>query len=125
MKKLVMAIEGRHLLITRKLTKDEHLKKDTYTGSMSITDWLFTRLPAPHWDIDNYPRAVSNNPQDRIHVYAVEGPWTSAQAKANTIDVYGRRTRARMDLYRCTDGVYIGQPLADLIGVSIFTPLAN
>ncbi|NCF96455.1 MAG: hypothetical protein GWP21_00905 [Euryarchaeota archaeon] len=124
---VIAAVGGRHFLLSRNIPKKKYLSKDTYTGSMHITDWLFTREPAPHWDINVWPRAVSNNPQNRLHIYAVEGPWTSVQANASasTTDVYGRRTRARVDLYRCSNGVYIGQPLADLIGVPIFTPLAN
>jgi len=124
---VIAAVGERHFLLSRTIPRPEYLRKDTYTGGMAVTDWLFTREPASHWDISDWPRAVSNNPQNRLHIYAVEGPWTSVQANASasTTDVYGRRTRARVDLYRCTDGVYIGQPLADLIGVSIFTPLAN
>ena len=124
---VAVAVRNRHFLISRTIPQVHYLRKDTYTGGMAVTDWLFTRRPAPHWDINDWPRAVSNNPQNRLHIYAVEGPWTSAQANASAsvTDVYGRRTRARMDLYRCTDGVYIGQPLADLIGFPIFTPLAS
>ena len=92
---------------------------------MAVTDWLFTRMRAEHWDIENYPRAVSTNPQDRLHIYAVEIPTESTQVLVSTNDVYGRRTRDRIDLYRCTDGVFLGQPLADLLGVAFMTPLAN
>ncbi len=122
---LLPEIEDRHLLITRRMKKTRHLSKDTYTGSMAVTDWLFTRRRAEHWDIEKYPRAVSTNPQHRLHIYAVEGPFSSTQVMANTNDVYGRRTRDRMDLYRCADGVFLGQPLADLLGVAFMTPLAN
>jgi len=116
---------NRHFLITRRLQRIDHLSKDTYTGGMAVTDWLFTRSPASHWSLSNYPRAVSNNPQNRVHIYAVEGPFSLAQVLGQTTDVYGRRTRARMDLYRCSDGVFLGQPLADLLGVPFMTPLAN
>ena len=122
---LLPEIEDRHLLITRRMTEARRLSKDTYAGSMAVTDWLFTRRRAGHWDIEKYPRAVSTNPQHRLHIYAVEGPFGSAQVLANTNDVYGRRTRDRMDLYRCADGVFLGQPLADLLGVAFMTPLAN
>tara|TARA_B100001142_G_scaffold136709_1_gene138130 strand:+ start:350 stop:1900 length:1551 start_codon:yes stop_codon:yes gene_type:complete len=124
-RQLVPEIEYRHLLITRRINNARLLSKDTYTGSMAVTDWLFTRMRAEHWDIENYPRAVSANPQDRLHIYAVEGPFNSNLVLANTNDVYGRRTRDRIDLYRCTDGVFLGQPLADLLGVAFMTPLAN
>jgi len=122
---LLPEIEDRHLLITRRMNEARRLSKDTYTGSMAVTDWLFTRRRAEHWDIENYPRAVSTNPQHRLHIYAIEGPFSSTQVLANTNDVYGRRTRDRMDLYRCTDGVFLGQPLAELLGVHFLTPLAN
>ena len=130
---LLPEIEERHLLITRRLALPRdpakppgfNLSKDTYTGSMAVTDWLFTRRRAEHWDIENYPRAVSTNPQNRLHIYAVEGPFGSIQVLANTNGVYGRRTRNSIDLYRCTDGVFLGQPLADLLGVPFLTPLAN
>ena len=122
---LLPEIEDRHLLITRRMKEARRLSKDTYTGSMAVTDWLFTRRRAKHWDIEKYPRAVSTNPQHRLHIYAVEGPFGSTQVLANTNDVYGRRTRDRMDLYRCADGVFLGQPLADLLGVAFMTPLAN
>jgi len=122
---LLPEIEDRHLLITRRMKEARRLSKDTYTGSMAVTDWLFTRRRAEHWNIEKYPRAVSTNPQHRLHIYAVEGPFGSTQVLANTNDVYGRRTRDRMDLYRCADGVFLGQPLADLLGVAFMTPLAN
>ncbi len=130
---LLPEIEDRHLLITRRLPlpRDPRkppgyaLSKDTYTGSMAVTDWLFTRRRAEHWDIEKYPRAVSTNPQHRLHIYAVEIPTESTQVSVSTNDVYGRRTRDRIDLYRCTDGVFLGQPLADLLGVAFMTPLAN
>ncbi|MDG1525266.1 MAG: hypothetical protein P8Q90_04285 [Candidatus Thalassarchaeaceae archaeon] len=125
MSSLVQAVMNRHFLITRRLQRIDHLSKDTYTGGMAVTDWLFTRSPASHWSLSNYPRAVSNNPQNRVHIYAVEGPFSLAQVLGQTTDVYGRRTRARMDLYRCSDGVFLGQPLADLLGVPFMTPLAN
>ena len=125
MSSLTSVVNGRGLLLSRKLPQAGNLSKDTYTGSMAITDWLFTRSPASHWDINDWSRAVSTNPQNRLHVYAVEGVWSSTQVLANTTDVYGRRSRARIDLYRCNDGVFIGQPLADLIGVPFMTPLAN
>lgn len=139
MQKLEDIIADRFYLITRKVPRIKYLSKDTYTGSMSITDWLFTRLPAPHWDLNDYPLAVSTNPQNRIHVYAFEVrnkegnlicqkteiPFDSNQVRANATCVYGRRTRERMDLYRCIDGVFLGQPLADLLGVPFLTPLAN
>lgn len=123
--KLLPEIEDRHLLITRRLSRTSNLSKDTYTGSMAVTDWLFTRRRAEHWNIEEYPRAVSTNPQHRLHIYAVEGPFSSAQVLNQTTGVYGRRTRVRIDLYRCTDGVYLGQPLADLLDVPFLTPLAN
>jgi hypothetical protein len=122
---LLPEIEDRHLLITRRMKEARRFSKDTYTGSMAVTDWLFTRKRAEHWDIEEYPRAVSTNPQHRLHIYAVEGPFGSTQVLANTNDVYGRRTRDRIDLYRCADGVFLGQPLADLLGVPFLTPLAN
>lgn len=122
---VINAIGGRHFLLSRLIPKAKYLSKDTYVGSMHITDWFFTREPAPHWHIDNWPRAVSRNPQNRLHVYAVEGPWTESEVRANTTDVYGRRTRSRIDLYHCTDGVFLGQPVADLLGVPFMTPLAN
>ena len=125
MSSLANTVNNRGLILSRKLPKPGNLSKDTYTGTMAITDWLFTRSPASHWDIKNWARAVSKNPQNRLHVYAVEGPWSSTQVLANTTDVYGRRSRARIDLYRCNDGIFIGQPLADLIGVPFMTPLAN
>ena len=122
---LASIVQGRGLILSRKLPRVGNLSKDTYTGSMAITDWLFTRSPASHWNINHWSRAVSTNPQNRMHVYAAEGPWSSAQVLANTTDVYGRRSRARIDLYRCNDGIFIGQPLADLIGVPFMTPLAK
>jgi hypothetical protein len=139
MQRLEDIIADRFFLITRKVPRIKYICKDTYTGSMSITDWLFTRLPASHWDLNDYPLAVSTNPQNRIHVYAIEVrnkegdlicgktgiPFDSNQVRANTTCVYGRRTRERLDLYRCIDGVFLGQPLADLLGVPFLTPLAN
>ncbi len=125
MRNLIQIIINRHFLITRRLQRVTHLSKDTYTGGMAVTDWLFTRDPASHWNLSDYPRAVSDNPINRVHIYAVEGPFSSTQVLNQTTDVYGRRTRARMDLYRCIDGVFLGQPLADLIGVPFMTPLAN
>jgi len=122
---VINAVGDRHFLLSRLIPRGSYLSKDTYVGIMHITDWCFTRESAPHWHIENWPRAVSRNPQNRLHVYAVEGPWTKSEVRANTTDVYGRRTRSRMDLYHCTDGVFLGQPIADLLGVSFMTPLAN
>jgi len=125
MSSLITEVIDRHFIITRRIRNQDHLSKDTYTGSMATTDWLFTRRPASHWSLSDWPRAVSTNPQDRVHIYAIEGPFSSAQVLNQTTDVYGRRTRARMDLYRCTDGIFLGQPLADLLGVPFMTPLAD
>ena len=122
---LIASVGGRHFLLSRTIPRAGYLSKDTYTGSMHITDWFFTREPADHWDLTTWPRAVSNDPTNRLHIYAVEGPWEVDDVRRNTNDVYGRRTRARMDLYRCSDGVFLGQPLADLLGVPFLTPLAN
>lgn len=122
---LITSVGDRHFLLSRTIPKAGYLSKDTYTGSMHITDWFFTREPADFWDITTWPRAVDNNPMNRLHIYAVEGPWARDDVRRNTTDVYGRRTRARMDLYRCNDGVFLGQPLADLLGVPFLTPLAN
>ncbi len=122
---LIPHLEERHFLITRRLRQVGHLSKDTYTGGMAVTDWLFTRRRAEHWNLSTHPRAVSTNPQDRLHLYAVEGAFTSSQVIAQVADVYGRRTRNRIDLYRCSDGVFLGQPLADLLGVPFLTTLAD
>ena len=48
---LIASVGGRHFLLSRTIPRAGYLSKDTYTGSMHITDWFFTREPADHWDL--------------------------------------------------------------------------
>ena len=64
-------------------------------GSMAVTDWLFTRRRAKHWDIEK----CQHHSRPRLHIYAVEGPFGSTQVLANTNDVYGRRLEMVADIF--------------------------